>query len=110
MEEILTVGIIIFTGFIVGEICTHFKLPKVTGYILAGILLNPNLTHFIPESFVAHTDLVTNIALSFITFSVGGTLLFSKIRSLGKTIILITLLESEFAFCLLHFFQHYLVR
>ncbi|WP_319370093.1 cation:proton antiporter [uncultured Ilyobacter sp.] len=105
MEGILVVGIIIFTGFIVGELCTLFKLPKVTGYILAGILLNPNLTHFIPESFVAHTDLVTNIALSFITFSVGGTLFFPKIRSLGKMIILITLLESEFAFLFVAIFS-----
>jgi len=98
MEPILIIGIIIFTGFVVGELCTRLGLPKVTGYILAGLILNPNVTHFIPESFVGHTAIVTNIALSFITFSVGGTLLFSKIRSLGKTIIFITLFEAEFAF------------
>ena len=98
MASILIIGIIIFTGFVVGELCTRIGLPKVTGYILAGLILNPKLTHFIPESFVEHTALVTNIALSFITFSVGGTLLFSKIRSLGKPIIFITFFESEFAF------------
>ena len=98
MSPILTIGIILFTGFVIGELCAHFGLPKVTGYILAGLILNPGITHFIPESFIDHTNLVTNIALSFITFSVGGTLLFSKIRSLGKSIIVITLLEAEFAF------------
>jgi Kef-type K+ transport system membrane component KefB len=98
MEPILIVGIIIFTGFVAGELCTQIGLPKVTGYILAGMILNPNLIHFIPESFVEHTTLVTNIALSFITFSVGGTLFFPKIRSLGKSIVFITLFEAEFAF------------
>lgn len=98
MEPILIIGIIIFTGFAGGELCAHFGLPKVTGYILAGLILNPDLTHLIPKSFVAHTTLVTNIALSFITFSVGGTLFFPKIRSMGKSIILITLFEAEFAF------------
>jgi Kef-type K+ transport system membrane component KefB len=98
MEPILIIGIIVFTGFVVGELCNRIGLPKVTGYILAGIALNPELTHFIPESFVEHTSLVTNIALSFITFSVGGTLLFSKVRSLGKPIILITVFEAELAF------------
>jgi Kef-type K+ transport system membrane component KefB len=98
VEPTLIIGIIIFTGFIVGELCTHLGLPKVTGYILAGVILNPNLTHFIPETFVEHTALITNIGLSFITFSVGGTLLFSKIRSQGKSIIFITLFEAEFAF------------
>ena len=52
MEPILVIGIILFAGFFVGELCTHIGLPKVTGYILAGLILNPNLTHFIPESFV----------------------------------------------------------
>ena len=98
MEPILIVGIIIFTGFISGELCSRIRLPKVTGYILAGLVLNPELTHFIPETFIEHTPLITDIALSFITFSVGGTLLFSKIRSLGKSILFITLFEAEFAF------------
>ena len=98
MQPILIIGIILFSGLVVGELCSRIGLPKVTGYILAGLLLNPKLTGFIPETFVSHTELVTNIALSFITFSVGGTLLFAKIRSLGKPIIYITLFEAEFAF------------
>ncbi len=98
MSPILIVGVILFTGFLVGELCTFVRLPKVTGYILAGLILNPKFTNIIPESFVDHTSLVTNIALSFIAFSVGGTLLSSKVRTLGKSIIFITLFEAEFAF------------
>lgn len=33
MEPILITGIIVFTGFIFGELCTRIRLPKVTGYI-----------------------------------------------------------------------------
>lgn len=94
----LIVGIIISVGFIFGKLVTKIKLPKVTGYVLAGILLNPRLFGFIPENFVVHTDLITNISLSFITFSVGGTLLYSRIKKLGKSIIYITFFEAEFAF------------
>lgn len=98
LDPILIVGIIIFTGFIFGEICLKIGLPKVTGYILAGIALNPGLLPVVPEAFVTHASLVTNIALAFITFSVGGTLSFSKIKSQGKAIVLITLFEAECAF------------
>ncbi|HQV34510.1 MAG TPA: cation:proton antiporter, partial [Calditrichia bacterium] len=98
MEPILTLGIIIFTGFVAGELCSRIGLPKVTGYVLAGMLLNPNLSPIIPASFVEQTGLVTSISLAFITFSVGGTLLFPRIRALGKPIVLITLFEAEFAF------------
>jgi len=98
MESLLIVGIILFTGFILGEIVSKIKLPKVTGYILAGVLLNPELLHIIPSSFTNHTDIITNIALAFITFSVGGTLLYQKIKKLGKGIVYITFFEAEFAF------------
>ena len=98
MESMLIIGIIIFTGFIIGEIVSKIKLPKITGYILAGILLNPSLFHIIPINFIEHTSVITNIALSFITFSVGGTLLYSRIKKLGKGIISITIFEAEFAF------------
>jgi len=98
MQSPLIVGIIVFTGFIFGEIASKIKLPKVTGYILAGILLNPGLFKIVPKDFIVHTDLVTNIALSFITFSVGGTLFYPHIKRLGKGILYITVLEAECAF------------
>ena len=66
----LLIGTIIFCGVIFGEIATKFKLPKITGYILAGVFLNPNMFHFIPEDFTAHTKIITNISLSFISFSI----------------------------------------
>ena len=98
MEALLIIGIILLTGFILGELLSIIKLPKVTGYILAGVILNPDLFHIIPSDFTSHTDTITNIALAFITFSVGGTLLVKKIRKLGKGILFITFFEAELAF------------
>lgn len=98
MSPVFLIGIIVSTGFAVGELAQKLRLPKVTGFILAGILLNPGVLGIVPADFTQHTSVVTNIALSFITFSVGGTLLFSRVRKLGKEILLITLCEGEFAF------------
>jgi len=97
----LIIGIIMFTGFVLGELVAKIKLPKVTGYILAGILLNPGLFGFIPRDFVGHTGVATNICLAFITFSVGGTLLFSRLKKLGKGILYITICEAEFSFLII---------
>lgn len=98
MPSILVVGIIIFLGFIFGSVCARFGLPKVTGYILAGVALNPDLTGIVTKNFLAHTTLITHVSLALITFSVGGSLLFSKVRALGKGIALIAVFESEGAF------------
>ena len=105
-------GIIIAAGLAFGELAQFIRLPKVTGYIIAGIILNPTLTGIIPDNFVRHTELATTIALSFITFSVGSSLSARKLRELGWPIILITVCEAEGAFLvvtagfcvILHFF------
>jgi Kef-type K+ transport system membrane component KefB len=98
LQSTLIVGIVILTGFGLGEIAGKFKIPKVTGYIVAGVLLNPRLFGIIPQGFPEHTDLITSISLSFITFSVGGTLRYGRLRQLGKGILYITVCEAEFAF------------
>ncbi|MFA5423004.1 MAG: cation:proton antiporter [Phycisphaerae bacterium] len=98
MSSVLIFGLIVLFGFVGGELARKVGLPKVTGFILAGIVLNPRLTNIVPPDFAAHTDIVLNVALAFITFSVGGTLHYSKIKKLGKGIVSITFFEGEFAF------------
>lgn len=98
MNPIFIGGIIVFTGFLLGEFAQRLKLPRVTGYIVAGVLLNPDIFQFIPKSFPQATDPITNIALAFITFSIGGSLYYKHIKKLGKGILLITLFEAEIAF------------
>ncbi len=98
MSSILIIGIILVSGWAFGEVFKRLRLPKVTGYIIAGILLNPEIFRWMPKDFVAHTDTITNISLSLITFSVGGTLLFKKLKASGLQILGITLFEAEGAF------------
>jgi len=97
MSAILIIGIILGIGFLAGELVQLLYLPRITGYILAGIALNPQLSSVIPPDFALHTDPVIDLALSFITFSVGGTLLLGKLKKLGRTILTITVLEAECA-------------
>ncbi len=89
-------GTILLSGFIFGEIARGVRLPKVTGYILAGILLNPQVSHIVTQEFVAGTKPITDISLSFITFTIGAALIFSRIRNLGRGIISITFFGAEF--------------
>jgi Kef-type K+ transport system membrane component KefB len=98
VEPLLAIGILLVGGFAVGELAEKVGLPKVTGYITAGILLNPGLFGFMPAELLDSTEPVTNIALAFITFSVGGTISLARIRRLGRSIGLITVFEAEFAF------------
>ena len=43
MHVLYYIGIIIIAGLIMGKIASHFKLPHITGYLLAGIIIGPNI-------------------------------------------------------------------
>ena len=38
MNIILSIGVLIFTGYLLGELAVKVKLPKISGYILAGVI------------------------------------------------------------------------
>jgi Kef-type K+ transport system membrane component KefB len=98
MDAILAIGIMVITGLILGELAQKVGLPRVIGFISAGIFLNPDLTGFMPHAAARSANLVINLALCFITFSIGGTLSLVKLKKLGKGILWITALESQAAF------------
>lgn len=98
MNEVLSIGILIFAGYIAGEIAEKIKLPKISGYILAGILLNPDMSGIMSAQFVSHTDPLLSIALSIITFSIGGSLSSTNLKTTGRKILTLTVMESIFAF------------
>ena len=99
-DSILITGIIILCGYLMGELAEKVKLPKVTGYIFAGILLNPQVFKVVPPQFVNSTGVIVDVLLSLITFSVGGTLVYRRIKNLGAVIGSIAFFEAELAFLL----------
>jgi Kef-type K+ transport system membrane component KefB len=105
MNVILSIGILIFTGYIFGELAKKIKLPKISGYIVAGILLNPDLIGIMSKDFVEHTDPLLTISLALITFSIGGSLSAEKLKKTGKTVISLTLFEALSAFIIVFMFM-----
>ena len=98
LNLLLESGIVVMVGFLFGEAATLIKLPKVSGYIIAGILLNPGLSPILSENFAIKVEPLINIALSFITFSIGGTLSRANVKRSGKLILWTTLSEAMFAY------------
>ena len=91
-NAILTFGLILIAGYIAGRVANFFKLPKVTGYILAGVLLEPSMFGVIPQKFIEHSNVINNFALCVITYAIGGSLSFKRIRALGNTVWVMTIL------------------
>ncbi len=107
---LLCLSIILFSGFIMTRMTNTLNMPKVSGYILAGILIGPCCFNFIPKSMIDGMSFVSDLALSFIAFGVGKFFKKEVLMRTGKRIIIITLSEALAAgvlvtFCLKFIFN-----
>lgn len=93
-QILLVLAIILFAGFIVTRFTNKLNLPKVSGYILAGIFIGPSCLNLVPENIFSHMEFMSDLALAFIAFGVGKFFKKEVIRKTGMRIIIITVFEA----------------
>lgn len=93
-QVMVSIAIIMICGYLISRLTKLAKLPNVTGYILAGILIGPYCFNLVPENVITGLDFISDIALAFIAFSIGEYLKFSNFKQNGKKVVLITICES----------------
>lgn len=95
MTGLLATGLAILLGYVLGEAVRKVGLPRVSGYILAGLILNPKITGWVAMSFVDSLSTTTDLSLAILTFAIGGTLAFAPLKELGRKILFIALGEAQ---------------
>lgn len=107
---LLGLAAILLSGFFMTRATKRLKLPKVSGYILAGILIGPHCLHVIPQDLVEGLSFVSDIALAFIAFGVGRFFKRETLRKTGRAVVVITLFESLVAGVLVTAAMRFLFR
>lgn len=107
---IIGVSIMLFFGFLMTRVTKLLKLPNVTAYIVAGILIGPFCLDLVPSTVIAGTDFISDIALAFIAFSVGEFFKVSSLKKNGVKTIVITLFEALTASILVFFLTFFILR
>jgi Kef-type K+ transport system membrane component KefB len=107
LELILKICVVLLVGAIGGKITSHFKLPNVSGYLLAGLLLGPSFLHYLNSGDIDSFTIISEFALGIIAFSIGNEFTIKEMSKLGKPITIITLAEVVGAvtvvFCVMYF-------
>ena len=76
-------SVILFAGLIMGRMVKLIRLPNVTGYLLAGLLLGPCVLGLLPAGFVHEMELVSEMALALIALTIGAEFDFSYLKKVG---------------------------
>lgn len=96
-QIIVSLAIMMLFGFLLTRITRLIKLPNVTGYIIAGILIGPYCFNLVPSTIIAKMDFISDIALAFIAFSVGEFFKLDTLKKSGWKIIILTIFEALMA-------------
>lgn len=94
---IISVAIMLMCGFLMTRVTKKLKLPNVTAYITAGILIGPFCLDLIPQSMIDGTAFLADIALAFIAFGTGEFFKLSKLKNNIGSVVVITLAEALLA-------------
>ena len=94
METLLSIAIALCAGLLVSRFVKPLKLPAVTGYLIAGILIGPYCLGklgvqglgFPTNGDVKALSLFNDVALGFIAFAIGNEFRLSQLRHTGKAL------------------------
>lgn len=106
---IISIALILISGFLMTRITKPLRLPNVTAYIVAGILIGPYRLNLIPKSFVEGTSFIADIALAFIAFSTGEFFKFSTLKKSGTKVLIITIFEALLASTLVFIVTYFIL-
>ena len=97
-SPVLSLGVLLLCGYFAGRLAGLIRLPSITGYIVAGLVLGDSVVGLISHHATARLQPVTEVALAFIAITIGGEFQLPKLRRSGAKILVITVAEAFLAF------------
>lgn len=102
MQALLSLSIAVFAGLMLSRLAKKVKLPAVTAYLVAGILVGPYLLGalgikgigFISLSDIKSYSLLSDVALGFIAFSIGNEFRLAQLKKIGKQATVIGIIQA----------------
>ena len=96
-QLMLYLSIILIVGYVFGKLSELIKIPDITGFIIAGVLLGLLGTKVFKldvSKISSDFSIISKIVLGIVSFMVGTSLWFPKLKKVGKQILVITILEA----------------
>ena len=102
MEILIQLSVCLVGGLLMSRLAKKMNLPAVTAYLVAGLLLGPYLLGALdvtgigfstPEA-VARLDIISQVALGFIAFTIGNEFRLEQLKHMGKQAITVGILQA----------------
>lgn len=102
MNTLLSVSVALLAGLLMTRLFKPLKLPSVTAYLIAGVLIGPYCLGrlgigglgFETMEAVEALGIIADVALGFIAFSIGSEFKLSELKKTGKQATIIGIVQA----------------
>ncbi len=110
MHLLVFVGLLFLVSQAGGRLAKAANVPSMIGFLVSGIIFGPSVLGIFPENIIAEDlNIITEIALALIAFSIGGSLRIAELKSLKWAILIITFLQAFAASALVFILMSFLL-
>lgn len=82
----LAFGFLLLASYFTAKIVNRFGLPKLTGYIMAGVVSGPYVLQFVTKDMTVSLKVVSTTATALLALEAGLELEFKRIKPIMKTL------------------------
>jgi Kef-type K+ transport system membrane component KefB len=92
-SPLFLLGLILALGALLGDLAERLRVPWITGCILLGVALGPAAADILPAARADTLGGFTQAALAVIAFNIGSELTLDRLRTIGRSVVLLTLAQ-----------------
>lgn len=89
-------GILLLTADTFGDLAHELRVPRLLGYLVAGLALGPSVAGIVPAGVLADLGMMKRLAVGLIAVLAGAELRVADLRERGRVIVLILVLQTLF--------------
>jgi Kef-type K+ transport system membrane component KefB len=94
MNELTALGLILLFALLVGHLAKFIRVPEVTGYLIAGMIVGPSVLGIVTHENLEALHIFSEVGLGLILFSIGAVFERGRVRAMGRRLVTLTLAES----------------
>ena len=96
----IDIALLVAIGIVGGKIAEFFHLPRVTGYIIIGMLFGPNVLNVFNVEMISDLKALKVLGLGFIGYNVGLEVNFKMLKYNRNAVLFITVIQALVTFVL----------
>lgn len=86
----IAIGFLLIVAFLGGKVAVRARLPRITGFLLVGLLAGPHVSRLLTEDMLTAAKTIEGIAVALIALTAGGEIRLGWVKKHLRRLVLIT--------------------